>query len=325
MRVLYVIAFCIAVYTPVYAGDAKPAIKAKALAHYIMALSNDFNGRNVEAISEYERSIALNNHEILPHLRLATYYLRLSLFDKAIKQLKDVLKLDPDNGQAHYFLGLIYSSQKKIDLAAAEYEAILKTASHDNPDNLEIYTYLAQLYFSENKYAQAIEQFNHILAIDPKNASAHYFIGASYLEMHNLVKAKNSFQQALLLEPTNDGALNSLAFMYAQEGINLDDALKMAKQAVSIDPSNGAYHDTLGWVLFKKGMNREALVALQKALVYVQDAIVYEHIGDVYLSIKEFALAYKNWQKSLDLDPNQAALKAKIQDIQKSQAFKSQM
>ena len=318
-------AFCFAAYTPVYAGDAKVAVKSKALAHYILAVSNDFNGRTVEAISEYERSIALNNQEVLPHLRLATYYLRLSLFDKAIKQLKDVLKLDPANSQGHYLLGLIYSSQKKLDLAAAEYEQILKTASHDNPENLEIYTYLAQLYFSQEKYNQAIEQFKHIIAVNPKNASAYYFLGSSYLETHVPLKAKECFQKALSIEPRHDGALNSLAFMQAEQGNNLDDALRMVRQAIDIDPANGAYYDTLGWVLFRKGMNKEALVALQKALVYVQDSIIFEHIGDVYYAIKEFALAYKNWQKSLDLDPNQARVRVKIQDIQKTQAFKAQM
>ena len=47
----------------VYAGDASVEVKSKALAHYIMAVAHDLNGRSVEAVDEYERSVALNRSE----------------------------------------------------------------------------------------------------------------------------------------------------------------------------------------------------------------------------------------------------------------------
>ncbi len=321
-RILGIAVFVSLACSHVHAGDTNIAVKSKALAHYIMAVAYDFNGRSVEAISEYERSVDLNPKEILPHLRLAAYYLRLGLTEKSITQLKEVLKLDSQNAQAHYLLGLLYSTQKKYDLAAAEYEQILKAAAETDRGNLEIYTYLAQLYFSQAKFAQAIVQFEHIIKINPKNASAHFFLGTCYLETNARVKSRASFQQALAIEPAHDGALNALAFMYAEDGVSLDDALSMARKAVSIDGANGAYHDTLGWVLHKKGMNAEALVALQKAAVYAQEPVVFEHLGDVYHDVNEFALACKHWKKSLELDPKQPQVKRKLQELEKTQALK---
>ena len=149
--VFAITAFAYVCASGVYAGDVQQEVKSKALAHYIMAVTYDLNGRPVEAITEYERAARLDSTQVLPHLRLAAYYARGGMYDKTVSQLNTVLKLDPVNFQAHYLLALVYSTQKKYDLAAGEYEQILKTGSKDNPGNLEIYTYLAQLYFSQNK------------------------------------------------------------------------------------------------------------------------------------------------------------------------------
>ena len=295
--------------------------RSKALAHYIMGVSADLNGMAAESVKEYEKSAALNGQEPLPHLRLAAYYARLGLLDKAVAQLKTVVRLDPKEPQAHYLLAMVYSSQNKFDLAAGEYELILKSASADNPENTEIYLYLAQLYSSERKFDEAIAQFNKILEVQPDNVSVYYLLGSIYVETGDRAKAKDAFKKVLALEPDHDGALNSLGYIYAEDGVNLDDALKMARRAVDLDPSNGAYYDTLGWVLYKKGMNAQALMALQKAEAYIQDPVLYDHMGDVYKAVKEFTLARKFWHRSLDMKPGQAEVSRKLEELEKVHAF----
>lgn len=313
-------AFAWACVSGVSARDDENTIKARALAHYAMAVTYDLEGRSQEAIAEYQRSINYDPSQPLPHLRLAAYFLRAGLLEKSIHQLKTVLELDPDNDRAHYLLALVYSTEKKYDLAALEYEQILKAASKDDPENLEIHIYLAQLYFSQGKYMEASRQFHHIVTIQPQNVSANFLLGSSYLEISQRAKAKELFQKVLGLQPDHDGALNSLAYMYAEDGVNLDEALIMARQAAAMDPGNGAYLDTLGWVLFKKGMKSEALLALQKAEVLIQDPTIYDHMADVYKSMGESALARKFWRKSLELDAHQPHVKAKLEELEKPSA-----
>ena len=320
--VIGIVALAFVCLPGVYAGSNANEAKSKALAQYIVAVINDLNGKPKEAADGFERSIALDSSQYLPHLRLAAWYTRAGMLEQSVKHLKIVLNLAPQNSQAHYLLALVYSSQKKYDLASKEYEHILNIGSKNDPNNLEIYIYLAQLYFSQEKYPQAIEQFNRILEIQPDNVSANYFLGSSYLETGKRAQARKLFQKVLSLDPGHDEALNSLAYMYAEESANLDEAIKMARRAVGISPFNGAYYDTLGWGLFKKGMNAEALMALQKATGYVQSPIVYDHMGDVYKAVKEFALARKFWRKSLDFDANQPQVKAKIEESDNIQAFK---
>ncbi len=303
-----------------HADEAQTRGQAKSLAHYIMAVMNDLNGDNKEAINEYQKAVKFDRHEFLPHLRLGAYYARLGRIDEAISQLKEVVKLQPKSSQAHYLLALIYSSQKKYDLATDEYETILKMASQNNPDNVEIHAYLAQLYFALHKNPQALEQLKQILQIQPKNVFAKFLLGSLYLDMGQRDKAKESFQQVLTLEPDHAEALNSLAYMYAEEGINLDEALRMVRKAIELDPSNGAYYDTLGWVLFKQGLHAESLMALEKAQNFIVDPIIYEHMGDVYKAVNQPTLARKFWLKSLALDPKQPRISGKIRQLDKTSA-----
>ncbi len=101
---------------------------------------------------------------------------------QATAQLKAVTRLSPQEPQAHYLLALIYSSEHKFDLAASEYEIILKHAAQDDPANTDVYMYLGQLYYAQAKYPQAIEQFLKILDVDPDNTSALYLLGSVYAD-----------------------------------------------------------------------------------------------------------------------------------------------
>ncbi|MBI3602073.1 MAG: tetratricopeptide repeat protein [Candidatus Omnitrophica bacterium] len=309
------------VWTGISWADGRPSeSKFKGLAHYIMAVMDDLNGDSRQAVGEYEKSTSLDHQQPLPHLRLGAYDARMGHLDEAVEQLKVVVKLQPDSAQAHYLLALIYSSQKKYDLASVEYETVLKDASRNNPNNIEIHAYLAQLYYALHKYPQAVLQLTQILQLTPQNVSAWYLLGSVDLELQQHEKAKQAFRKVLALEPDHDGALNSLAYMYAQEGMNLDDALKMVRRAIELDPSNGAYYDTLGWVLFKKGMNAESLMALEKAQDYIQDPVIYEHMGDVYKAVDEPTLARKFWLKSLALDAKQPEVSEKIEQLNHTSA-----
>ena len=64
------------------AAELDDAVRAKALAHYIMAVSHELNSRPQEAIKEYERTVDLDRDETLPRLRLASYYMRSGEIDR---------------------------------------------------------------------------------------------------------------------------------------------------------------------------------------------------------------------------------------------------
>jgi tetratricopeptide (TPR) repeat protein len=82
----------------------------------------------------------------------------------------------------------------------------------------------------------------------------------------------------------------------------LDEALNHLQKALSIQPKNGYFYDSLGWIYYKKGESERALEELKKAVVYTSpDPVVYSHLGDIYFSLKSYSKANQAWRNALSL------------------------
>ena len=142
-----------------------PLLSSQSLSHYIMGTVYEQDGLTEEAVGEFEKAKEFDKSNPYIYFKLGSGYARLGLLKEAIDALKRVVRLRPDELQAHYLLALVYSTQKEYNKAAQEYEIILKSLSKDEPDNIEIYGYLGQLYYSQEKFEEAIEQFQQILGL----------------------------------------------------------------------------------------------------------------------------------------------------------------
>jgi tetratricopeptide (TPR) repeat protein len=314
---------CLLSVVPSFAdGRVEKITKSKALAHYIMGITYDLYDLGAEATTEFEKAALLDPSSAATRLRLGADYARLGRLDEAINHLVLVQVLEPDDLQSHYLLALIYSTQKKFDKAAVEYEEILKSLTKTNPKNTDVYFYLGQLYYSQHQYEKAIAQFEKILTIDPKNVEMMYFLGSILVEAGKNDAGVQVFKKALAINPEHDGLLNSLGYVYAEQGQNLEEALDLVTRALKIDPGNAAYLDSLGWVYFKKGNYIESLKALMKAHEQAKDSVICEHLGDVYQALKQDNEAKKYWRKALEIEPNQKHILEKLGQIESRQSGK---
>ena len=101
--------------------------------------------------------------------------------------------------------------------------------------------------------------------------------------------------------------------MWSEKRLHLDRALDFSRRALLQDPENGAFLDTLGWILVQLGRFHEALSPLQKAAELApEDATVAEHLGDLYLKLDQPAQAVKYWTTAYQLDSKNDALAAKL-------------
>ena len=295
---------------------------ALGLSHYIMGLIYDWNGQGGQALLQYKEAAAHDPSSFAIHLRLGANYARAGEFAPAIEELKTSSQINFTDMQPHYLLALIYSAQQQFDKTAEEYEIILKHLSMNDPENVEIYGYLGQLYYSQKKFVKAIEQFQQILKLDPKNVEVMFTLGMLHLDNHDRTQAVDYFKQAITADPNHEGSLNSLGYMYAEDGTNLDEAMTLIKKAIQINPSNGAYLDSLGWVYFKKNMYKEALEFLLKANDLNKDPTICDHIGDAYYQLQNISQAEVFWKKSLEILPDQDTVRKKLENLKKVQEVK---
>ena len=119
-------------------------------------------------------------------------------------------------------------------------------------------------------------------------------------------KQRSTFQRCLEIAPSFAQALNYLGYMWAEHDLNLEKARDLIGKALKAEPANGAYLDSMGWVLFKLKHPEQALDYLLKASQGLDkpDATVYDHLGDIYQALKQPDKAREAWRKSLTLDPS---------------------
>jgi tetratricopeptide (TPR) repeat protein len=344
----------------------RPQIKAKTLAllaraeetkplttGLLLSLADQFEGagESAKAAQLYLRLLKEANDmpALREHLRakLAEIYLRDSDHQRATEQLQAILRDDPANSIAYFYLGTIASDEKKpaeaiehfrkvilltpdfepayYDLAGAQLsldkstDAIetLQAARKRFPQSFALEYWLGMAYSQQKAHAEAIRHYSTAeiiaAATDPKRLDRFFYfqLGAAHERNQDYDQAEKCFRRSLELAPDFAESQNYLGYMWAERGIKLDEARELIEKAVKAQPKNAAYLDSLGWVLFRLNQPKAALEHLLKAseLLTEPDPTVWDHLGDVYDALNQPDKAREAWEKSIQLESNDAIRK----------------
>ena len=131
-------------------------------------------------------------------------------------------------------------------------------------------------------------------------------------------EAVSSLELAIKYNPRSARAYNFLGYLYADRNVKIEESQSLILKALEIEPNNGAYVDSLGWVYYRKGQFSEALEKLLEAEKILSDEAssdpaVFDHIGDTYFKLGDKPKAVQYWKKSIELEKNESIDK-KIKD-----------
>jgi tetratricopeptide (TPR) repeat protein len=172
-----------------------------------------------------------------------------------------------------------------------------------NPNFLRPYYALAKIYLMDKKEEKAIAQYKTILEKNPKQAGPHMILGTLYDMQQQFDLSENHYRQALKINPDFAPAANNLAFLLAEYGDKLDEALALAQKAKEIMPEDPNIMDTLGWIYYKKGFYDNARSEFLDCLEKMPDnAIVRYHLGLTYYKKGNNDLARIELEKAVGLD-----------------------
>lgn len=195
---------------------------------------------------------------------------------------------------------------------------ILETARGKWPDNDEIAYFLALGYDDTKEYGKAIVLLQDVLRRRPQSRDARFQVAALYEKLNKMPEAEREFRVLLEQRPRDAAALNYLGYSFADRGLKLGEAEELIRGAVSLDPDNGAYRDSLGWVFFKQGRAPEALAELSTALrLLPDDGTLWEHMGDIRESLGEADAAWLAWKTAAMYDPPGDRINGKIAGSEK--------
>ena len=196
--------------------------------------------------------------------------------------------------------GLVYLAQKMDRKAEEEF----KTAIDTYENYTQPYYELAAIYMKKNELDQAIGQYNAALEQNPDQPRAHMLLGMLYDMQQKSDLSEQHYRDALKIDPQFVPAANNLAYLLAEKGADLNEALELARRAKEKMPYDPGVMDTLGWVFYKKGLYDSAIAELNDCVEKMKDdATVHYHLGMAYFKAGKGAKAKAALEKTMALDP----------------------
>jgi len=219
---------------------------------------------------------------------------------KALQTGREAMAKYPNDAEIRASLALLLGENGQTDEAVKLLESNLKGTSADR----ETYLNLSQIYERGRRYSDAEQAARKAesYASDPQeNEIAWLLLGAVFERQKQFDKAETEFKKVLNVNPKNAQVLNYYGYMLADRGVRLEEAQDLIQRAVDLEPFNGAYLDSLGWVYYKENKLDEAEVMLRKAVEHEpHDPTIREHLGDVYAKQGHMDQAAVEWEKSLN-------------------------
>ena len=305
-----------------------------------------------EALQSYERVVTIRPEQKSARNRLGQLYLQTGDYPAAIKTFLSVLStLEGQSGtngirgrtarnvneveiEAHHGIGLAYQAQNNFDRSEFHITRVINLLEERakrtrtgfrtrSSERIELanriqdarYT-LGQIYLKFNVPRKAVQTFTKILSVNDKYVPALSGIGMAYQMQDDVKRAEIYLRRAIELSTEQElpDAYNALGYLYAEQGINLDEAAALVRRALKSVPKSGAYLDSLGLIYFKQGKLDAAIENLEQALHYLPDAPeILLHLADAYLGKGLKQKALQTLEQAILLEPNNAELRQRLE------------
>jgi len=242
-------------------------------------------------------------------------------------------------GEAAASFGAVASGDPEVDLAAlaarvsvlaqagrsSEALALLDPALAQSPRDLRLITARAYVLEKAGRAAEAVTWLTRALAAQPRAERLRFSLGVAQERAGDRAGAIRTMQSILEGAPDDAEAMNFVGYIWAEKGERLDEAEKLVRSAVDMDPDNGSYLDSLGWILFQRGDLPAAISTLERAEALAgPEPTILEHLGDAYRRSGRDADAARAWRHALqildegaepDLPGQRAAIEKKLRDL----------
>lgn len=236
-------------------------------------------GKNREAVKQYVQAVRTSevNYEVWQNL----IYLEVELeqFDDVIKHADQALELFPNQGMLHYFHGFAHLRKRHYQEAIVSLEQAKRLSNSDSNFKSDISNMLGDAY-------------NATKAFD---------------------KSDKAYDEALVLNPNNNAALNNYSYYLALRKTNLEKAEKMSTLLTKNNPDNPTFLDTHAWVLYTREKYKEARRVIERAISTGNaNATHFEHYGDILFKLGDVNGAVQQWEKARGMNANSEILNKKI-------------
>jgi tetratricopeptide (TPR) repeat protein len=219
---------------------------------------------------------------------------------EATATAKEAVQKLPDDRELRMVLDAQLADTGDPEKPLADVRSLLK----GKPEDREVYLRLSIMYTRLHRWSDAEDSLSKAEQLSTKAEDKEYVYflrGSTYEREKKYDAAEAEFRKVLAANPQSAATLNYLGYMNADRDVRLEESLSYIKTAVSLEPTNGAYLDSLGWAYFKLGKYDLAEENLTKASLRMgSDPTVQDHLGDLYQKTGRLKLAAAHWERAVE-------------------------
>ena len=227
-------------------------------------------------------------------------YREAKQWPEATAAAKEAVQKLPNDHELRMVLDAQLADTGDPEKPLADVRSMLK----GTPEDRDVYLRLSIMYTRLKRWSDAEEALNKAEQLSTKSEDKEYVYflrGSTYEREKKYDQAEAEFKKILAANPQSAATLNYLGYMNADRDVRLEESLNYIKTAVSLEPTNGAYLDSLGWAYFKLGKYDLAEETLNKASLRMgSDPTVQDHLGDLYQKTGRLKLAAAHWERAVE-------------------------
>jgi tetratricopeptide (TPR) repeat protein len=308
----------------------KSSTRFQVSRNWVLLAMNDF----VEMQKSLDAAIAISPHPDLLYQK-GILQARQSHWGAARAIFEEVLRLQPENARALDALARTYTGPNERDLGVQR----IRDYANRMPRDPRLQHLLGEWLASSGNQVDARAAFLRAKAADPTYDAADWSLarldllqgkfdearkllepnpnkpGTSSIESRLLLASLEDisgntsasiqhYRKLAQLEPTNILVLNNLAYLLADKANQVEEARGFAESAARLAPDPAPIQDTLGWIYYRKGMYREAVLHLEKAVKTEGTPLRKYHLAMAYFKAGRADDARAVLKQAMAVNPN---------------------
>ncbi len=218
-----------------------------------------------------------------------------------------------DSGELHLRAqmrhALVLSKQGKLDAARAYLHQV---GAGSAEEKVQLLLTEAQMLRDANRQQDAFDLIADALKNMPDQPELLYDYAMLAEKVGRMDLLESSLRKLIRLQPDHAHAYNALGYSLADRNLRLPEAQDLIEKALKLSPDDPFIIDSMGWVLYRRGEQKQALEYLRKAYTARPDPEIAAHLGEVLWVAGKRGEAEKIWLEASKKTPDNDALNSTI-------------
>ncbi|REJ82851.1 MAG: tetratricopeptide repeat protein [Bacteroidetes bacterium] len=267
--------------------------------------------KNDKAIAELQKLIDSNPSDAQSYGMLAEMYQSMGEKQKALDTYNKILKVDPNNPYIHLSLADFYRSNGEKEKSVEQLKLAFANKELDIETKISILvSYYALIELHPELRDQAMDMVQLLVESHPSEPRAFAVQGDFLSQDNKPMEALAAYRKAKDLGSKDFLVYSRILYLESQVE-DWDNMLKDGEETISLFPDQPLAYFFTGLAHMQKKSYAEAVTVLNRGVKMVVDNASLEEqffasLGDGYQELKDFKKSEENYEKALEINPNNA-------------------